>query len=123
MTILGTRPELIKMSRVLAALDAHTEHVLVHSGQNSDYELNQVFFDELGLRRPDHLLDAVGETTADTIGLIISRADAVLARERPDAVVLYGDTNTCLAVIAGQAAQDPGLPSGGGQSLVRRSGA
>jgi UDP-N-acetylglucosamine 2-epimerase len=99
MTILGTRPELIKMSRVLAALDAHTEHVLVHSGQNSDYELNQVFFDELGLRRPDHLLDAVGETTADTIGLIISRADAVLARERPDAVVLYGDTNTCLAVI------------------------
>jgi UDP-N-acetylglucosamine 2-epimerase len=99
MTILGTRPELIKMSRVLAALDAHTEHVLVHSGQNSDYELNQVFFDELGLRRPDHVLDAVGETTADTIGLIISRADAVLARERPDAVVLYGDTNTCLAVI------------------------
>ena len=107
MTILGTRPEIIKMSRVLAELDAHTEHVLVHSGQNSDYELNQVFFEELGLRSPDHVLNAVGKTVAETIGLIITRADEVLARESPDAVVLYGDTNTCLAVIAAKRRQIP----------------
>ncbi len=79
----------------------------MHSGQNSDPALNQVFFDELALRRPDHVLDAVGATTAETIGLVISRADAVLAREKPDAVVLYGDTNTCLAVIAAKRRQIP----------------
>jgi len=107
MTILGTRPEVIKMSRTLAELDAHTEHVLVHSGQNSDYELNQLFFEELGLRRPDHVLGAVGKTVAETIGLIIARADEILARETPDAVVLYGDTNTCLAVIAAKRRQIP----------------
>ena len=107
MTIVGTRPEVVKMSRVLAELDAHTEHRLVHSGQNSDPALSQVFFDELALRRPDHVLDAVGATTAETIGLVISRADAVLAREKPDAVVLYGDTNTCLAVIAAKRRQIP----------------
>jgi UDP-N-acetylglucosamine 2-epimerase len=107
MTIVGTRPEVIKMSRILAELDARTEHVLVHSGQNSDYELNQVFFEELGLRAPNHVLDAVGETVAETISLIISRADAVMAREKPDAVVLYGDTNTCLSVIAAKRRQIP----------------
>jgi UDP-N-acetylglucosamine 2-epimerase (non-hydrolysing) len=107
MTIVGTRPEVIKMSRVLAALDAHTRHVLVHSGQNSDYELNQVFFEELGLRPPDHVLGAVGETAAETIGLVIARADAVIGAVKPEAVVLYGDTNTCLAVIAAKRRQVP----------------
>ncbi len=107
MTLVGTRPEVVKMSRVLAELDAHTEHILVHSGQNSDYELNQVFFEELGLRPPDHVLDAVGETVAETIGRVISRADAVMAEREPEAVVLYGDTNTCLAVIAAKRRKIP----------------
>jgi UDP-N-acetylglucosamine 2-epimerase (non-hydrolysing) len=100
MTIVGTRPEIIKLSRVIAELERHTRHQLVHSGQNYDFELNQVFFDELEISKPDHFLDAVGATPAETIGLIIARADAVLAREEPDAVLLYGDTNTCLSVIA-----------------------
>jgi UDP-N-acetylglucosamine 2-epimerase len=100
MTIVGTRPELIKMSRVIAELDTHTRHVLVHTGQNYDYELNQVFFDELGMRKPDHFLNAVGDTAAQTIGQIIIKTDEVLCQERPDAVLFYGDTNSCLAVIA-----------------------
>jgi UDP-N-acetylglucosamine 2-epimerase (non-hydrolysing) len=100
MTIVGTRPELIKMSRVMAELDVHTKHVLVHTGQNYDYELNQVFFDELGIRKPDHFLNAVGETAAKTIGQVIIKADEVLVQEKPDAVLFYGDTNSCLAVIA-----------------------
>lgn len=100
MTIVGTRPELIKMSRVIAELDRHTRHVLVHTGQNYDYELNQVFFGELGIRKPDHFLDAVGDTAAQTIGQVIIKADEVLSRETPDAVLFYGDTNSCLAVIA-----------------------
>ncbi|MDP2851935.1 MAG: UDP-N-acetylglucosamine 2-epimerase (non-hydrolyzing) [Gallionella sp.] len=100
MTIVGTRPELIKMSRVIAELDTYTRHVLVHTGQNYDYELNQVFFDELGIRKPDHFLNAVGDTAAQTIGQVIIKADEVLGRENPDAVLFYGDTNSCLAVIA-----------------------
>ena len=100
MTIVGTRPELIKMSRVMAELDSYTKHVLVHTGQNYDYELNQVFFDELGIRKPDHFLNAVGETAAQTIGQVIIKADEVLGQEKPDAVLFYGDTNSCLAVIA-----------------------
>lgn len=100
MTIVGTRPELIKMSRVMAELDVHTKHVLVHTGQNYDYELNQVFFDELGIRKPDYFLNAVGATAAQTIGQVIIKADEVLALETPDAVLFYGDTNSCLAVIA-----------------------
>ena len=107
MTIVGTRPELIKLSRVIAELDAHADHVLVHSGQNSDYELNEIFFQELGIRRPDHVLDAVGATAAETIGLVIAKADSVLEREHPDAVLLYGDTNTCLAVIAAKRRKVP----------------
>lgn len=99
MTIVGTRPELIKMSRVIAELDQHVNHVLVHSGQNYDYELNQVFFDDLGIRKPDHFLDAAGDTAADTIAQVIRKADAVMEAEAPDALLLYGDTNTCLAVI------------------------
>jgi len=99
MTLVGTRPELIKMSRVIAEFDRHVIHVLVHSGQNYDYELNQVFFDDLGIRKPDHFLGAAGETAAQTIAEIIVKADQVFEQEQPDALMLYGDTNTCLAVI------------------------
>ncbi len=107
MTIVGTRPELIKMSRVISALDKYTNHVLVHTGQNFDYELNQIFFEDLQIRKPDHFLEAVGENAAQTIGQIIMKADAVLESERPDAVMLYGDTNSCLAVIAAKRRKIP----------------
>lgn len=107
MTIVGTRPELIKMSRVIAALDKYTDHVLVHTGQNFDYELNQIFFEDLQIRKPDHFLEAVGENAAQTIGQIIMKADAVLESERPDAVLLYGDTNSCLAIIAAKRRKIP----------------
>lgn len=107
MTLVGTRPELIKMSRVIAELDTQVRHVLVHSGQNYDFELNQVFFDDLEIRKPDHFLGAAGETAAKTIAEVISRADDVLALERPDALLLYGDTNTCLAVIAAKRRKVP----------------
>ena len=107
MTLVGTRPELIKMSRVIAEMDAQTSHILVHSGQNYDYELNQVFFDDLGIRRPDHFLDASGPTAAKTIAEVISRADDVFAAEEPEALLLYGDTNTCLAVIAAKRRKIP----------------
>lgn len=99
MTIVGTRPELIKMSRVIAEFDCYTNHVLVHTGQNYDYELNQIFFDELEIRRPDYFLEAVGESVAQTIARVIEKADAVFEQEKPDALLLYGDTNSCLAVI------------------------
>lgn len=99
MTLVGTRPELIKMSRVIAELDRQVEHVLVHSGQNYDYELNQVFFDDLEIRKPDYFLGAAGETAAQTIAEIIAKVDLVFESEKPDALMLYGDTNTCLAVI------------------------
>lgn len=99
MTIVGTRPEIIKMSRVIAEFEAHVEHVLVHTGQNYDYELNQVFFDDLGIRKPDHFLNASGANAAKTIAEVISKVDDVLELETPDAVLLYGDTNSCLAVI------------------------
>lgn len=107
MTLVGTRPELIKMSRVVAEFDKHVNHVLVHSGQNYDYELNQVFFDELGIRKPDYFLGAAGETAAKTIAEVIAKADEVFEQERPDALMLYGDTNTCLAVIAAKRRKIP----------------
>ena len=97
MTIVGTRPEIIRLSRVLAKLDEHTNHVLVHTGQNYDYELNQIFFDDLAIRKPDHFLEAAGGSAAETVGLIIARADAVMQQERPDALLILGDTNSCLA--------------------------
>ncbi len=106
-TIVGTRPEIIRLSRVLAALDRSFEHVLVHTGQNYDYELNQIFFDDLGLRPPDHYLDAAGGTAAETIGQVIARSDAVLAEIRPDAVLILGDTNSCLAAIAAKRRRIP----------------
>ena len=107
MTIVGTRPELIKMSRVIAEFDRHTQHVLVHTGQNYDYELNQVFFDDLEIRKPDHFLEAVGDNAAQTIARVIEKADEVLGTEQPDAVMLYGDTNSCLAVIAAKRRKVP----------------
>lgn len=107
MTLVGTRPELIKMSRVIAELDRQVNHVLVHSGQNYDYELNQVFFDDLGIRKPDYFLEVAGDTAAKTIASVIEKADEVLDLERPDALLLYGDTNTCLAVIAAKRRKVP----------------
>jgi UDP-N-acetylglucosamine 2-epimerase (non-hydrolysing) len=99
MTVVGTRPEIIRLSRVLARLDETTDHCLVHTGQNYDYELNQIFFDDLGLRKPDHFLDAAQGGAAQTIGAIISAVDGVLEIERPDALLVLGDTNSCLSVI------------------------
>ena len=107
MTIVGTRPELIKMSRVIAELDQHTQHVLVHTGQNYDYELNQLFFEDLAIRKPDHFLEAVGENTAQTIARVIEKSDEVMEKEKPDAVLLYGDTNSCLAVISAKRRKIP----------------
>lgn len=107
MTIVGTRPELIKMSRVIAELDKHTQHILVHTGQNYDYELNQLFFEDLGIRKPDHFLEAVGENAAQTIARVIEKSDEVMNKEKPDAVLLYGDTNSCLAVIAAKRRKIP----------------
>ena len=107
MTIVGTRPELIKMSRVIAEFDRHTCHILVHTGQNYDYELNQVFFEDLEIRKPDYFLEAVGDNAAQTIARVIEKADAVLEKEQPDAVMLYGDTNSCLAVIAAKRRKIP----------------
>lgn len=106
-TIVGTRPELIRLSRVMAALDRHCDHVIVHTGQNYDYELNGVFFEELGIRKPDHFLEAAGATAAETIGNVIAAASRVLAEVRPDAMLVLGDTNSCLAVIAAKRLKIP----------------
>ncbi len=106
-TIIGTRPEIIRLSRVMAALDRYVEHVIVHTGQNYDYELNQIFFDDLELRKPDFFLEAAGATAAETIGLVIARADAVLRQVAPDAVLVLGDTNSCLAAIAAKRLKIP----------------
>jgi len=96
-TIVGTRPEIIRLARVMAALDRAVDHVIVHTGQNYDYELNQVFFDDMELRKPDHFLGAVGATAAETVGNIIVKVDAVLGEIKPDALLVLGDTNSCLA--------------------------
>ena len=98
-TVLGTRPEIIRLSRVMAKLDEHCEHIIVHSGQNYDYELNEIFFQDLGVRKPDHFLNAAGANAAETIGKIIIAVDAVFAQEKPDAMLVLGDTNSCLAAI------------------------
>jgi UDP-N-acetylglucosamine 2-epimerase (non-hydrolysing) len=98
-TVVGTRPEIIRLSRVMAKLDEHCEHVIIHTGQNYDYELNQIFFDDLGIRKPDHFLEAAGTTAAETIGKVIIAVDRVLAVVKPDALLVLGDTNSCLAVL------------------------
>jgi len=97
MTVVGTRPEIIRLSRVMAALDRYVDHVIVHTGQNYDYELNQVFFDDLEIRKPDFFLGAAGQTACETIGQIIARVDEVLGQVQPDALLVLGDTNSCLA--------------------------
>lgn len=107
MTIVGTRPEIIRLSRVIAKLDEHCSHDLVHTGQNYDYELNGVFFEELGIRKPDRFLEAAGDTAAETIGQIIMAADRVLDEVRPDALLLLGDTNSSLAAIAAKRRKVP----------------
>lgn len=107
MTIVGTRPEVIKLSRVIAELDRQVDHVLVHTGQNYDYELNQIFFDELEIRRPDRFLEAAGSTAAETIAAVIAKSDAVMAEEAPGALLLLGDTNSCLSVIAAKRRKIP----------------
>ena len=107
MTVVGTRPEIIRLSRVMAKLDQYADHVLVHTGQNYDYELNEIFFDELKLRRPDHFLEAVGGSVAETIGNILAHVDPILDSEKPDALLVLGDTNSCLAVIAAKRRKIP----------------
>ena len=106
-TIVGTRPEIIRLSRVMAALDRHFEHVIVHTGQNYDYELNQIFFEDLEIRKPDYFLDAAGHNAAETIGHVICRCDEVLAEVQPDAVLILGDTNSCLAAISAKRRKIP----------------
>src|SRR5688500_1547951 len=106
-TVVGTRPELIKLSSVIPALDRAFRHVLVHTGQNHDYELNQIFFDGLGLRKPDHFLDAAGDGAMGTIANVLLRVDALLATEKPDAFLVLGDTNSCLSAIAAKRRRVP----------------
>ncbi len=107
MTIVGTRPEIIKLSRVIAELDKHTNHVLVHTNQNFDFELNEIFFKELEIRKPDHFLNVNTGVAAQAIGDIIIKADQILEQEKPDAVLLYGDTNSCLSAISAKRKQIP----------------
>ncbi|MGZ3577475.1 MAG: non-hydrolyzing UDP-N-acetylglucosamine 2-epimerase [Syntrophales bacterium] len=106
-TIIGTRPEIIRLSRVMAALDRHGDHTIIHTGQNFDYELNQIFFDDLEIRKPDHFLEAAGKNAAETIGSVITLIDGVLAEIKPDAVLILGDTNSCLAAIAAKRRKIP----------------
>ena len=114
MTIVGTRPELIKLSRVIAELDAHSRHILVHTGQNYDYELNEVFFEDLKIRNPDYFLEVAGDSPAKTIAKIIERTDAVIDKELPDAILIYGDTNSSLSVIAAKRRKIPVFHMEGG---------
>jgi UDP-N-acetylglucosamine 2-epimerase (non-hydrolysing) len=106
-TILGTRPEIIRLSRVIPALDRYTEHVLIHTGQNYDHELNQVFFEDLEIRQPDRYLEVAGKNAAETMGMVISKSSDVLAEVRPDAVLILGDTNSCLAALAAKRLRIP----------------
>jgi UDP-N-acetylglucosamine 2-epimerase (non-hydrolysing) len=107
MTIVGTRPEIIRLSRVIERLDQHCEHVLVHTGQNYDYELNEVFFSDLAIRKPDAFLEAAGASAAETIGQVIIAADKVMEQHQPEALLLLGDTNSCLAAIAAKRRKIP----------------
>lgn len=106
-TVLGTRPEIIRLSRVIAALDRYAEHVLIHTGQNYDHELNELFFEDMGIRRPDYYLEAAGKNAAETIGLVIAKSSEVLAKVRPDALLILGDTNSCLAALSAKRLKIP----------------
>ena len=99
MSVVGTRPEIIRLSRVFAKLDEYCDHTMVHTGQNYDHELNQVFFDDLGIRKPDYFLDAAGKNAAETIGQVIIKVDQIIEMIRPEAMLILGDTNSCLAAI------------------------
>jgi UDP-N-acetylglucosamine 2-epimerase len=107
MTIVGTRPEIIKLSRVMAELDKYTKHVIVHTGQNFDFELNEIFFQELEIRKPDYFLNASGNNATETIANVILKSDEIMAKELPDAILLYGDTNSCMAVISAKKRKIP----------------
>ena len=107
MTIIGTRPEIIKLSRVMAELDKYTDHVIVHSGQNYDFELNEIFFQELNIRKPDYFLNAAGGNAAETIANVIAKSDEIMAKVKPDALLLYGDTNSCISVISAKRRRIP----------------
>jgi UDP-N-acetylglucosamine 2-epimerase len=100
MTIVGTRPEIIKLSAVIPELDKYTDHILVHTGQNYDYELNEIFFDGMGIRKPDIFMNAAGKDAAETIGNVVIKSDELFKEHQPDAILLYGDTNSCLSVIS-----------------------
>ena len=106
-TVAGTRPEIIRLSRVIAALDRHVDHVLIHTGQNYDYELNGIFFEDLGIRKPDFFLEAAGKSAAETIGNVIAKSDEVLGKVEPDAMLVLGDTNSCLSAIAAKRRKIP----------------
>ncbi|UCF14592.1 MAG: UDP-N-acetylglucosamine 2-epimerase (non-hydrolyzing) [Phycisphaerales bacterium] len=106
-TIIGTRPEIIRLSRVMAALDRHFEHIIIHTGQNYDYELNEIFFKQLEIRKPDYFMDSAGKSAAETIGNVIAKADSLLSKEKPDALLVLGDTNSCLAVISAKRLKIP----------------
>ena len=107
MTIVGTRPEIIKLSRVMAELDKYTEHIIVHTGQNYDYELNEIFFQELRIRRPDYFLNAAGKNATETIANVIQKSDELMDRMKPDALLLYGDTNSCISAISAKRQKIP----------------
>ena len=107
LTVIGTRPEIIKLSVLIEKLDQHADHILVHTGQNYDYELNEVFFKELGLREPNYFLDSAGASPIQTIANVLSKIEPILLAEKPDGMVVYGDTNSCLAVIAAKRLKIP----------------
>jgi UDP-N-acetylglucosamine 2-epimerase (non-hydrolysing) len=107
LTVVGTRPEIIRLAQVIKELDKHTEHILVHTGQNYDYELSQIFFDDLGLKKPDYFLNAVGKTTAETVGNVIAKTDELLTQVKPDAFLVLGDTNSCLAAYSAKRQKIP----------------
>ncbi|MCF2691060.1 UDP-N-acetylglucosamine 2-epimerase, partial [Bacteroides fragilis] len=107
MTIVGTRPEVIKLSRVMAELDKYTENIIVHTGQNYDYELNEIFFQELQIRKPDYFLNAAGKNAAETIANVIRKSDELMEQVKPDALLLYGDTNSCISVISAKRRKIP----------------
>ena len=107
MTVVGTRPEIIRLSRIISKLDEHCDHILVHTGQNYDYELNQIFFEDLEIRKPDYFLNTAGVSSAETIGKVIIEVDAILVKEQPDSLLVLGDTNSCMAVLSAKRRRIP----------------
>ena len=106
-TVLGTRPEIIRLASIIKKLDKHCEHILIHTGQNYDYELNEIFFDDLGIRKPDYFLNAAGASSTETIGNVIIKVDKVLAEIEPEAMLVLGDTNSCMAVLSAKRRKIP----------------